>query len=73
MSVLIYGILITLSMILGILINTPFAKYALLAAGSGFEIAVILFCTLAILEGYFLAHKPRIQSKLDADHDSNAT
>jgi hypothetical protein len=57
MGIMIYGILITLSMILGILIYTPYAKCALFTAGLIFQIMVIIFSVLTLLEGYFLRAK----------------
>ena len=57
MSAMIYGVLITLSMIFGILINTTSATCALLAIGVLFQITVILFCVFALIEGYFFRTK----------------
>ncbi|XFO66779.1 hypothetical protein SPSIL_029390 [Sporomusa silvacetica DSM 10669] len=57
MCTMIYVFLITISMTLGILINTPFTKCALVAAGIMFQITVILFGVFALIEGYFFRTK----------------
>ncbi|HWR45175.1 hypothetical protein [Sporomusa sp.] len=45
-----YSILIALSTMFGIMINTPFAKYALLIIAAIFEFAVIVICIITLLE-----------------------
>lgn len=71
MSVIIYGVLITISIVLGILINAPFAKYALTIAGFIFEIAVMFFCIIALLQGHLHTPNLPVQNKLDTEHDTD--
>ena len=71
MSVIIYSILITISIVLGIVINAPFAKYALTIAGLVFEIAVMFFCIIALLQGQFHAPNLPVRNKLDTEHDTD--
>ncbi|SDE98440.1 hypothetical protein SPACI_023690 [Sporomusa acidovorans DSM 3132] len=57
MRTIIYAFLISLSMIFGILINTPFVKYVALVAGILFQAWVIIFCAVALIEEHFFRTK----------------